>query len=388
MPNAIRKSFADHVVRIISRPSRNVDKQLSLRVSDLAKVSHKGIDAAWPDGSSSGIYGMTLLLLLTGLMALTGCGSGGYAGSGITSLSSSNVTIDAGQSFQVTASVSGNEPVSWSMAGASCSAATCGSVATGTDGTTSTYTAPTGITKQLKVTLTAALPGTNNSQTVSITVNPDPTISGTLPRGTVGTPYSATLVAAGGTAPLTWSISGALPSGLTFNPKTGVISGTPTTVGSSTFTAQIVDSSDVPYTTKTAETILVSTQISALEIAGNPPAGTVGVAYLTLLNASGGTAPYTFSVTSGSLPAGLALQSATGSIGGTPTNAGTANFTAQVEDASGTKASASFSILINPSTVSNPSNGTLTLSLLPGATVGVPYNATIGVKPPAICLRG
>jgi hypothetical protein len=42
MPNAIRKSFADHVVRIISRPSRNVDKQLSLRVSDLAKVSHKG----------------------------------------------------------------------------------------------------------------------------------------------------------------------------------------------------------------------------------------------------------------------------------------------------------------------------------------------------------
>jgi hypothetical protein len=379
MPNAIRKSFADHVVRIISRPSRNVDKQLSLRVSDLAKVSHKGIDAAWPGGSSSGIYGMTLLLLLTGLMALTGCGSGGYAGSGITSLSSSNVTIDAGQSFQVTASVSGNEPVSWSMAGASCSAATCGSVATGTDGTTSTYTAPTGITKQLKVTLTAALPGTNNSQTVSITVNPDPTISGTLPRGTVGTPYSATLVAAGGTAPLTWSISGALPSGLTFNPKTGVISGTPTTVGSSTFTAQIVDSSDVPYTTKTAETILVSTQISALEIAGNPPAGTVGVAYLTLLNASGGTAPYTFSVTSGSLPAGLALQSATGSIGGTPTNAGTANFTAQVEDASGTKASASFSILINPSTVSNPSNGTLTLSLLPGATVGVPYNATIGV---------
>src|ERR1700743_3409968 len=154
----------------------------------------------------------------------------------------------------------------------------------------------------------------------------------------------------------------------------------PNTLGSINFTAQIVDSSDVPYTTKAAETISVSTAISPLAISGNPPAGTVGVTYLTLLNASGGTAPYTFSVTSGSLPAGLTLQSATGSIGGTPTSAGTANFTAQVQDASGTTASATFSILINPSNGgTNPSVGTLTLSLLPGATVGVPYNATIGV---------
>jgi Putative Ig domain len=381
MPNAIRKSFADHLVRIISRPSRNVDRQRSLRVSDRERVSRREMTTTWSDGASSGIYGTTLLLLVMVSMAMTGCGSGGYAGSGITSLSSSAITIDAGQSFQINASVSGNEPVSWTMAGASCSAAACGSISGGgTNGATATYTAPSGISSQLKVTLTAALSGTENSQTVSVTVNPDPTISGTPPRGTIGVPYSATLVAAGGTAPLTWSVSGALPAGLAFDPKTGKISGTPTTSGSINFTAQIVDSSDVPYTTKAAETIAVSTAISPLAIAGNPPAGTVGVTYLTLLNASGGTAPYTFSVTSGSLPAGLTLQSATGSIGGTPTSAGTANFTAQVQDASGTTASATFSILINPSNGgTNPSGGSLTLSLLPGATVGVPYNATIGV---------
>jgi hypothetical protein len=374
MLSAIRNSYVDHRVRISSHTSQQLDKFLAPSVVDHATF-HKEMCMKRSDGMSAGIWWMVLLLLLA--MALTGCGSGGYAGRGITSLSSSVVTIDAGQSFQITAAVSGNEPVSWSMAGNSCSAATCGALSAST-GTASTYTAPSGITTQMKVTLTAALAGTDNSQTVSITVNPDPIISGVLPRGTVGLPYSATLVAAGGTAPLTWSLSGALPNGLTFNSKTGTISGTPTTAGSTNFTAEILDSSDVPYTVKAAETISISTPIAALEfLSGNPPAGTVGVTYLTLLNASGGSAPYTFSVTSGSLPDGLTLQSATGSIGGTPTTAGKAVFTAQVTDSSGNTSSGSFSILINPA-IGGQGAG-LTLSPLPGATVGVPYNATIGV---------
>jgi hypothetical protein len=62
------------------------------------------------------------------------------------------------------------------------------------------------------------------------------------------------------------------------------------------------------------------------------PTGTIDTAYATYLVALGATPPYTWSIASGSLPAGLSLDSATGAITGTPTAAGTANFTVQVED--------------------------------------------------------
>jgi hypothetical protein len=59
-----------------------------------------------------------------------------------------------------------------------------------------------------------------------------------LPAGTVGTAYSQALAAAG-TTPVTWSVdSGALPDGLSLNPSTGTISGTPTTAGAANFTVK------------------------------------------------------------------------------------------------------------------------------------------------------
>ena len=69
------------------------------------------------------------------------------------------------------------------------------------------------------------------------TVNHAPTITtDSLPNGTEGTSYSQTLTATG-TAPITWSVtSGSLPTGLTLNESTGLISGTPTSQGTSNFT--------------------------------------------------------------------------------------------------------------------------------------------------------
>ena len=318
---------------------------------------------------------LALLLLTIVWLTLAGCGAGGYAGSGITGISSSSITIDAGQSMQITASLAGDALIGWSIAGSSCSASACGTLSA-TTGSSVTYTAPQGISKPFQSTVTAALAGTGESQVVNVTVNPDPSITGTLPGGTVGIAYNTTLTASGGTAPLMWTIAGPLPHGLTFDAKTGVISGTPTTAGSSSFIAQVVDASDVPYTVKATETITISDPTAPLNsLSGNPPTGTVGVAYLTLLSASGGTPPYSFSLTSGTLPNGLTLQASTGIIGGTPVVAGTWSFTAEVEDAANATSSASLSITINPII----SGQGLILSVLPDATVGVPYSAMIGV---------
>ncbi len=70
-------------------------------------------------------------------------------------------------------------------------------------------------------------------------------------------------------------------------------------------------------------------------ICDSPPAGVVGVPYSHAFPASGGTPPYTFSIVSGALPAGLTLDPATGIVSGTPTTAATSNFTVQVLDAGG-----------------------------------------------------
>ena len=71
--------------------------------------------------------------------------------------------------------------------------------------------------------------------------------------------------------------------------------------------------------------------------------GTVGAAYTQTLTATGGTLPYTWTLVSGALPAGLTLSS-TGTISGTPTTATTANFTVQVRDAAQATAQRAFSI--------------------------------------------
>lgn len=78
------------------------------------------------------------------------------------------------------------------------------------------------------------------------------------------------------------------------------------------------------------------------------PAGTQNKPYSATLSATGGAAPYTWSVTAGSLSAGLALAPATGTISGTPTASGTANFTVQVKDSNAQTGTRAFSLTINP----------------------------------------
>lgn len=157
-----------------------------------------------------------------------------------------------------------------------------------------------------------------------------PTITTTsLPAGVLRQPYNATLQAVGGFPPYLWMVSsGSLPAGLTLN-SNGTITGTPTAKGVSSFTVQATDSQQQVAAANLAITVqqALPLQITTYSL----PTGTVGAPYDATLTATGGVPPYTWTVISGSLPAGLSLNS-NGEITGTPTATGNSNFTVQVTD--------------------------------------------------------
>ena len=180
------------------------------------------------------------------------------------------------------------------------------------------------------------------------------TTTSPLPSGAPGISYSDTLAATGGTGPYTWSLASgsSLPAGLMLSPA-GVISGTPSGSGGTTsFSVQVMDSAATPQTA-TATFSLAVTSLLTIGVPTNLPGGFVGTAYSYTLKATGGTTPYTWSISSGSLPAGLSLDAATGAITGTPPGpAGTTNFTIQVTDSSSPSQSATFGVSLAITTTS------------------------------------
>jgi hypothetical protein len=222
---------------------------------------------------------------------------------------------------------------------------------------------PVSATQQLSITI--------NNVALGITTT-------SLPTGLVGTAYSASVVAAGGTAPYTFSITGgSLPTWATLNPNTGAITGMPTAAGTSPFTVSVTDSS-----TPTPQTVpqpLSITIYSVLAVTTTSlPNGSVNAAYSASVAATGGTLPYTFSIT-GSLPAGLSLNSSSGAITGTPTTAGTSTFTVSVADSSSPQQTTRQQLSI---TINGASGGALTITTttLPTGAASTSYSGTVQVS--------
>lgn len=151
----------------------------------------------------------------------------------------------------------------------------------------------------------------------------------TLPDGVVSDGYTSP-VEATGDGPITFAVTdGDLPDGLTLDPVTGIVSGTPTAEGTFTFTVTATNAggSDTrEYTVTVRERPVITTPTL--------PDGTVGGAYGQTVEATG-TGPITFAVSGGSLPPGLVLDPATGLISGTATTAGSYTFTITASNAVG-----------------------------------------------------
>jgi hypothetical protein len=178
--------------------------------------------------------------------------------------------------------------------------------------------------------------------------------TGSPTNGTVGVPYSSSLSATGGAPPYIWAIgSGNLPSGLSLN-SLGKISGTPSATGPTSFTVKVTDTSNNSASAQL--TLMVNPSGLALSVGTSSlPTGTIGVAYSSSLSVVGGTPPYVWAISTGSLPNGLSLSSV-GEIAGTPFTAGSANFTVQVTDATNNSANAQLAL-----TIESPATDTATI---------------------------
>ena len=190
-----------------------------------------------------------------------------------------------------------------------------------------------------------------------------------LTSGVIGVPYSTQLTYDGG-GQVTWSVlSGALPAGVTLSP-TGLLSGTPTTIGPTSFTVFIKDS-----TTSRSDTKALTLEILAPLTAtvGTAPAAEVGVVFKGITpTAAGGKGPYAWSAAG--LPAGLTLlDPATGAIAGTPIAAG--SFTAHLTVADATSAKVNVDV---PITVA--AKLTITTLRLPVTKVGALFQAIVKTR--------
>ena len=168
-----------------------------------------------------------------------------------------------------------------------------------------------------------------------------------LPNGVVGVAYLESIQTAGGSGVLAWSVTaGSLPVGLLLGASTGAISGTPSAAATSTFTLDATDEIGQVASMQFMITIDPALVVTTSAVRNGMATVDYGA---EVLAATGGDGVYTWALASGSgpLPAGLTLGT-DGTIAGTPTTAGSSDFTVEVASGDGQVASQLLSMVIDP----------------------------------------
>jgi hypothetical protein len=190
-----------------------------------------------------------------------------------------------------------------------------------------------------------------------------------LVSAVLGSPYSATLATSGIPSNTTWAVtSGALPAGLTLS-KEGVITGTPTAVGSSTFTVQATGNAK-DFTGTRIDSRRYTLNVTALAAKLSQATAEVGVPFRSKLVASGGQLPYTWSATG--VPAGLNVL-ANGTVSGVLARTGAYVINVRLVDANGSTKEVQVRLVVRPRLA-------LATKALRSATAGHAYRARLSVR--------
>lgn len=198
----------------------------------------------------------------------------------------------------------------------------------------------------------------------------------------------------GGTAPYTWQIvAGALPSGITLNPNSGLLAGMPDETGSFSFAVRVTDAGS-RKAEKAMAMMVLSPPLDL--ITGALPNGQQGLQFNYQLAAVGGKPPYTWAIVSGALPVGLSLNQTSGVVSGAPAAAGSFSVTVEVRDLESHTMRKALSLTVAPPSLSIETATLLealkgsAFSYQPGAAGGkAPYTwaVTSGALPAGLSLN-
>jgi hypothetical protein len=322
-----------------------------------------GVISGTPTSNTGSPYSFTVQVADSASPAITATRSFSITISG---LSITTTDLDSGWQgiafSQSLAASGGISPLTWSITSGTLPDGLTLNGSTGMiSGTPATSTgSPFSFTVQVA---DSASPANTATRSLSIAIAALVITPADLPEGDVDTLYPGqTFTTADGAAPYTWQvIAGSLPGGLSLS-STGVLSGTPVAIGTFSFAVRVTDS--LSATGMQAMSLRIN-QLPVIQTA-SLPGGDVGVAYSQTLVATGGSGAPNWSLSSGTLPEGLTLNTSSGVISGTPTTAGTFNFSVRLTDDLGVYDTRALSITISPPL-------TITTDSLPDGVVGISY---------------